>query len=276
MKTLDNNILLYDCDCPMCNLYSGAFVKTGMLDQNGRMPYHLMTEEVKGLIDVDRSRNEIALIDTKQNKVIYGLDSLLIILGNNFPFVKTIFRFSPLYWGVKKLYALISYNRKVIAPSALLDAPGTCTPDYNVRYRWTFVALVSFFVAWILNLYFAAIPLLQNHPHGFLLEWGITAGQLLLQGALVFAYRKDRVLHYLGHNMVIAMIGALLLLPAIWFSDSIIRYSVSLYIGYFALPVSIMLWQHIRRVKILELPAVLTLSWILYRAAVAGIYLLAN
>lgn len=276
MKTLENNILLYDCDCPMCNLYSGAFIKTGMLDHNGRMPYHEMTEKVKHMIDVDRSRNEIALIDMKQNKVIYGLDSLLVILGNNFPFIKTIFRFSPLYWTIKKLYALISYNRKVIAPSAELNPTGACTPDYNIRYRWTFVVLASFFVAWILNLYFTKIPLLQNSSHGFLLEWAITAGQLILQGALVFTYRKDRVLHYLGHNMVIAMIGALLLLPAVWFAETMIHYSVYLYLGYFALPVCIMLWQHIRRVKILELPAELTLSWILYRAGVAGLYLLLN
>src|SRR6185369_3296957 len=114
MKTLENNILIYDCDCPMCNIYSGAFVKTGMLDRHGRMPYNDISDQVKALIDLNRSRNEIALVDISNNKVIYGLDSLLIILGNNFPFIKIIFRFKPLYWFMKKVYSFISFNRKVI------------------------------------------------------------------------------------------------------------------------------------------------------------------
>ncbi len=35
MKTLHNHVIFYDADCPMCNLYTNAFVKTGMLDSNG-------------------------------------------------------------------------------------------------------------------------------------------------------------------------------------------------------------------------------------------------
>ncbi len=274
MKTLKNHVLLYDSDCPMCALYSGTFIQTGMLDKTGRMPFDKITASIKDMIDINRSRNEIALVDTRQQKVIYGLDSLLLILGNNYPFIHTIFRFSPLYWFMKKVYAFISYNRKVIAPSKELHPAGACTPDYHARYRWAFVVVSSFVVAWILNAYFSAIPYLKNSPHGFLIEWGIAVGQLLFQGILVFLLRKDRVLHYLGHNMVISLIGALLLLPAIWFSSFLLRSSVLLYVGYFALPVSVMLWQHIRRIKLLELPSSLTLTWIAYRAGIAAAYLL--
>ncbi|HVD99937.1 MAG TPA: hypothetical protein VNB90_17130 [Cytophagaceae bacterium] len=274
MKTLENNILLYDQDCPMCKVYSGAFIQSGMLDAQGRMPYHQMTESVRTMVDVARSRNEIALIDTAQQKVIYGLDSLLTILGHNFPIVKTLFRFSPLYWTMKKIYALISYNRKVIAPSRELNPYGACTPDYNVKYRWIFIFISSLFVGFILNLYFARIPFLAKHSQGFATEWLIAAGQLVIQGALVYIYRKDRVLDYLGHNMVISLIGALLLLPAIWFSNMLLNISTTFYTLYFAIPVAVMLWQHIRRVKILELPAVLTVNWVLYRVGIAIMFLL--
>jgi predicted DCC family thiol-disulfide oxidoreductase YuxK len=128
MKILKNNILIYDCECPMCTIYSGAFIKTGMLDKNGRMPYHQITEPVKQLIDSNRSRNEIALVNIEKKEVIYGLDSLLHILGNSFPVIKTIFRFAPLYWLMKKVYSFISYNRKVIAPSKVLDVPELALP----------------------------------------------------------------------------------------------------------------------------------------------------
>ncbi len=273
MKTLENNVLLYDCDCPMCNLYSGAFIKTGMLDQKGRLPFHLMTDEVKTIIDVERSRNEIALINTKSHSVLYGLDSLIYILGNNFPFIKFIFRFSPFYWFMKKVYALISYNRKVIAPSRVLDAPGACTPDYHTKYRWAFVLLSSFAVAGILNLYFRNISFMNDQPNGFLIELVFVMDQLILQGLIVRGIKEDRVLNYLGHNMTISLIGALLLLPAIWFSKELLSISEYAYMGYFALPVSVMLWQHLRRTKILGLPIGVTISWILYRTLLAGIYL---
>jgi predicted DCC family thiol-disulfide oxidoreductase YuxK len=32
MKTLHNHIILYDAECPMCNLYTSAFVRNGLLD----------------------------------------------------------------------------------------------------------------------------------------------------------------------------------------------------------------------------------------------------
>ncbi len=38
MKTLRNHTLIYDKECPMCNLYSKGFIQSGMLDENGRKP----------------------------------------------------------------------------------------------------------------------------------------------------------------------------------------------------------------------------------------------
>ncbi len=273
MKTLENNILIYDCDCPMCTIYSGAFIKSGMLDRQGRMPYNDMSSQVKNLLDLDKSRNEIALVDVKQNKVIYGLDSLLIIVGNNFPIVKFLFRFSLLYWLIKKIYSLISYNRKVIAPTRELNPEGACIPDYNVKYRIAFIALSSLFVAWILNLYFGNISYMKNNAHGFIVEWLITAGQLMVMGLLVSAVKTEMTLHYLGHNMVISVIGALLLLPAIWFATFLINISELVYIGYFALPAGIMFWQHIRRTKILGLPWTVTTAWVVYRIVIGCLIL---
>jgi predicted DCC family thiol-disulfide oxidoreductase YuxK len=273
MKTLENNILIYDCECPMCNLYSGAFIKTGMLDQNGRMPYDQMTDTVKGLIDLDRSRNEIALVNTEKKEVLYGLDSLLHILGNRFPFIHTIFRFPPLYWLMKRCYSFISYNRKVIAPAKVLDAQGSCTPDYHIKYRWSFIILSSLLIAWILNLYFRNVSFIKDQPHGFLIELAFITNQLIIQGLLVAGIRENRAVHYLGHNSTVSLIGALLLLPAIWFSKLLLGISEYLYIAYFAIPVIVMFWQHVRRVRILALPYGITVSWILYRMILFFLYI---
>ncbi|WP_431214023.1 hypothetical protein ACQ86N_03830 [Puia sp. P3] len=107
MRTLRNHIILFDAECPMCDLYSRGFVASGMLDGDGREPY----QEVLGgggtvlggggkivgagvvagggvcpVVDRQRAVNEIALVDTTTGAVSYGIDSLFKVIGHSFPF----------------------------------------------------------------------------------------------------------------------------------------------------------------------------------------------
>jgi len=131
MKTLQNHTLIYDNECPMCNIYSKGFITCGMLDENGREAFTELTLKNKNLIDFKHAKNEIALVDHNKNEVIYGLDSLLLIIGNSFPFFGKIARIQPLYWFFKKLYSFVSYNRKQIIPSKKDDTEQSCIPDLN-------------------------------------------------------------------------------------------------------------------------------------------------
>ena len=82
MKTLQNHTLIYDKDCPMCTLYSGAFIKCGMLENDGRENFSEMSAKNELIIDYERAKNEIALINQNSGEVRYGLDSLLVIIGH--------------------------------------------------------------------------------------------------------------------------------------------------------------------------------------------------
>ena len=92
MKTLDDHVIIYDDECPMCNLYTRAFVQTKMLDENGRQAYSVMDIELQALLDQQKACNEIALVDTNTRSVLYGIDSLFHVLAHSFPFMKPIFR----------------------------------------------------------------------------------------------------------------------------------------------------------------------------------------
>lgn len=129
MKTLKNYTLIYDNECPMCNIYSKGFIKIGMLEQNGRQAFTEISAENKKVIDFDRAKNEIVLVDRNKNEVIYGLDSLLLIIGNSFPLLAEIARARPLHWFFKKLYSFVSYNRKQIIPSGKDYTEQPCVPD---------------------------------------------------------------------------------------------------------------------------------------------------
>src|SRR5688572_9342627 len=113
MKTLRNHTIVYDDECPLCDLYTGAFVKTGMLDGDGRVPFSKMPVEVSKQVDHRRACNEIALVNTETGKVIYGIESLMTIVISRYDFLRPLFAWNVFRWLMKKFYSFISYNRKV-------------------------------------------------------------------------------------------------------------------------------------------------------------------
>lgn len=153
MKTLKNYTLIYDDQCPMCNIYSKGFIKAGMLDENGREAFTDLSSKNKNLIDFKRSRNEIALINQNTNEVFYGLDSLLLIIGNSFPILEKIAKIQPLNWFFKKLYSFVSYNRKQIIPSKKDDLEQACIPDFKLKYRLIYIAFAVMFSAYVFCLF---------------------------------------------------------------------------------------------------------------------------
>ena len=153
MEPLKNHTLIYDNECPMCNIYSKGFIKSGMLGESGREAFTDLSLENKSVNDFHRAKNEIALVDHEKNKVIYGLDSLLLIIGNSFPLLAKITRIKPFYWFFKKLYSFVSYNRKQIIPSKKDNTEEACIPDFNLKYRLAYLAFVVIFSGYILSIF---------------------------------------------------------------------------------------------------------------------------
>ncbi len=266
MKTLQNHILIYDNDCPMCNLYSKGFVKSGMLDSNGREAFSQVTSETKNLLDFQRSRNEIALVDTQNNKVIYGLESLLTIIGNSFPKLEKIARVKPLYWFFQKLYKFVSYNRKQIIPSGRDSSPKACIPDFNLKYRLFYIIFILFFSSFVLGLYNQKLfPFLSGN---FKIEFFICSMQIVWQSIFVGIYLKEKIWNYLGNMMTVSLLGTLLLIPALFFN-----FTETFYFAYFGIIVLIMFLEHLRRCAILKVGIFPTISWMLFRITFGSILL---
>ncbi len=117
MKTLDDYVILYDKECPLCNLYTAAFIKTKMLNPDGRAAY-TEADDLIALHNVNRAKacDEIALINTKTGQVKYGVDSLMHILQNRFTCFTPLFKNPAVKAFASFFYSLVSFNRKVIIP----------------------------------------------------------------------------------------------------------------------------------------------------------------
>ena len=256
MKTLKDHLILFDAECPMCKVYTHAFTSTGMLDTDGRAPYQDLKNFSCPTVDRNRAVNEIALVNTQTGEVSYGIDSLFKVIAHSFPILKPLFAFSPFKAAMRKLYAFISYNRKVIIP-----APKTndLQPTFSLKYRLAYLIMATLTAAFILTRYARLLP----YPGNAYREYLVCTGQLLFQGFIVTMIAPAKRWDYLGNMMTISLAGSLLLLPALTLHPSAAIAST-----WFALTALCMLLEHIRRTKLLALGRTLTITWIAYRLAV--------
>lgn len=270
MKTLPYQTLLYDEDCPLCNVYTSGFIATSMLDKDGRKPYAQITAEERLFIDSRRACNEIALVDNKSKTVLYGIDSLLKIIGNSFPIIEKIGNIKPVNLLLKKLYSVISYNRKVIIPGKANTDRTQCLPDFNYRYRLSYVVFVLFITAIVLYKFATLIP--HYTEANFLKEIILASGQLLFQSLFILGKDKITRITYLGNLMTVSLFGSLLLIPLLIVSNywTILE---TLVLMLFGLVVLAMFVEHYRRVRLLELPKYLCLTWVLYRMIALPFYI---
>lgn len=264
MEKLSNHTLVYDSECPMCDLYTKGFIKAGMLDNDGRVAYGCAL--VPAGFSNDRARDEIALIDYNTGTVTYGLNSLIKIIGHSFPALAYILKIRLIHFPLSILYSFISYNRKVIAPSKEFEKRGSCTPAFHTGYRVAYVVFAWLVTSIVLSGY---VRLLQPIvPAGnFSREFLICGGQIFFQLAVVRLMARDKVLHYIGNMMTVSLIGALLLLPMLAL-DHVVNIPLAASFAWFTTVVTFMLSIHWKRAKMLGLPVWATVGWVCYRLLV--------
>lgn len=270
MKTLKDHTLVYDVDCPLCRAYTKGFIASGFLDNGGRTEYQKVGGYFSPEMDPKRSQDEIALVDMRTGKVRYGLDSLMFILAQRFPlFIKSL-SLPGIRQFVNVFYKTISYNRKVIAPAKTNDKHRfQCLPSFNLTYRWAYI-IITWIVTSMLLSAFTDLFIPFVAPGSVSRELIICGGQIAFQAAAVSLVTGSRRMEYLGNMMTVSLIGSLMLIPAIIIGE-IVAVPAFIWLVYFTCVVTYMLYEHMRRMKILDLGIGMSLSWVLYRTLVLAV-----
>ncbi len=263
MKTLTNHTLIYDSDCPLCVGYTDLFLKNDMLDAQGRKAFAQINKKESSILDIGRAQDEIALINRESGVVTYGLESMLIVIGNRYKWMEKVARNPILFFLLKKLYKFISYNRKVIVPTPKSTASIQCTPSFNSRYRWYFILLSVLTSTLLVHQYFLLMPSVISSS-GLEKALLMCVLQIPFQALMLRLTTKRNMLTYLGNMIAVSLIGSLLLTPILIASQFVFPGEAFL-VGYFMLVFGFMILMHLKRVSYLELPAYLTVSWIIYR-----------
>lgn len=216
---MKDKIILYDDNCPMCCAYTKAFIKVGLLEEDGRIPFSELAESnLACQLDLDRSRHEIPLVDKNQTETIYGLDSMLTILEQKIPFLVKVARFRPFYLVLEQFYKFVSYNRQIIAAKAnttgrvnhkmttnLTKFPTQsnhfdCSPDFHLFYRLTYLL----FAFGLSALIFSQLTIIHTDA---------TLIGCSLFGLVSFIAFRNNLWDWLGHLGTSLLIGALFLMP---------------------------------------------------------------
>lgn len=258
MKTLQNHKLLIDADCPMCRLYGNAFENKGLIERGTCSPYQTVDLSISDLVDMNRAKNEIAFVNIENNEVVYGLEAFKVILSNAFPSLEIILNLKLINWFGRKLYRFVSTNRKVIIPAKSLG--NDCTPTLNVKYRIVYILFIAVFSSLTIYNYSASINQMMGWKSNIYRELIMCFGQIIWQAIFLGKMLKNKLWDYLGNMMTVSLMGTLLLLPLLFFNISPI-----IHLGYFMMVVGIMLLEHLRRCKILEIGMIPTISWVSYR-----------
>lgn len=263
-----------------------------MLDSEGRIPYQQVGGEFVPGMDAERAKNEIALINRETGEVKYGLESLLTIIETRFKWIGVVARIQPLKFLIKKLYNFISYNRKVIAPAQPVDSSSRqfdCTPTFKLKYRVAYILMVWVLTSLVLVEYSHLLETLiptTNFYREFLICGGQVVFQTLSLMILSLVQREvppsgvrgrgkgERIMDYLGNMMTVSFIGAILLLPALLVGSIFTTIHPVVFLAYFMLVVGVMLYEHARRMKVLELGWWPSVSWVLYRLIALAIIVL--
>ena len=266
MSAIDNKVIIYDDTCPMCALYTGGFTRMGFLSANGRMPFSkLCNKQMIGKLDLSRATQEIPLIDTVTGEILYGVDSLVFILKQKLPFIGRMMNIAAIDWFFRKLYKIVSFNRRVIIPANPSTQGVDCTPPFNMRYRIAFIVfavLISSLITFLFGRSVAPYIGIDQFAGGW--QMLLVAGTgWIVQIIAAMLFMKKNTVEYLGHLSTVMILGVLILLPGIILS-ALTNYE------YWLIPaVSVMissgtmLWQHIKRVNHVHVSQAWTWSWFL-------------
>lgn len=265
MKALQNKLIVYDSSCRVCSSLIEVMLKFTLVPHDKIKAYKDLSLNLHSLIDPERFKNEIALVDTSGAATLYGPEGVVYIISSRYSLLGQILRIRMAFYVFSLLYRTIAYNRYIIAiPDSRFHCD--CFPDKVMPYRVAYIILTTFLSALLLmcfgialGKFLAGVPAVEAAGKILLVAGVGGMFQVLLAGI----FMRENKIDYIGHLGSIVTVGLLLLIP--W----TIFYAIS---G-FALPwlpiistvicMVYMLYLHVQRVKYLQISTWWNVNWLL-------------
>jgi len=268
MNLFQNKLMVYDGNCVVCTNLADALVKWNFVPQQQITPYVFIPENLQKSVDLERFKNEMALIDQKTLEVKYGVEAILMVLSQKvglfkwfleIPFLKTIANF---------FYKIVAFNRLIIYPPNSKGFVCDCEPDFNGFYRsvyFSFIVLIAVFLTWnfgeSLTSYF---PQLDSNQLAINTLLVCSTGWVLQSLTALFLLSFQKAATYIGNLGSIMFIGLGILIPTILWDSLTNWHFVGLPILSVMVSFGVMLYQHHIRALYQQLPKSWMVSWVAF------------
>lgn len=259
-------LIFYDQECPFCQWYSQKLVDFNFLKKSGRLSYQTQSDNYANQFDLNRAKNQLACYIPTQGKTKYGMDGLLFIIGQRLPLLEKVCRFYPIYYFLLALYALISYNRKVIFPGKTNRINCACDPDKSWFWRVVFVVTLSGITGLLVDQYFN-LYLISYLNTVRINDIYLLLSQIVFQSMVFMILRQKDWYNYLGQIVFVSFIGSLslyLILLILQLFEVYIDTTFLAEAGYGA-TLLLMFNLHKNRLKAYNWSSWLSVSWIVFR-----------
>lgn len=264
---MEKGTLIYDQDCPLFVWYTNQFIKFGILKENERLTYFQAIQNPNLNFDQEMAQNKIAFVRIENKETLYGIDSLLAVLGSRWKWIETIGNLPGINSLFKLLYLLISFNRKVIAP-VNCENTVSCTPTKNWFWRLTFIGLIALFLSFSVTHYFTThlqTYFIGDKRYGDLLYFLF---QFVFQGLFFWILKQRNFYDYIGQVAFVSFLGGIILgffdIGLLVLQKS--GFETELLVGVcYGIVYLFMVYEHARRIKIMGFSGWLTITWIAYR-----------
>lgn len=212
--------LVYDGDCPLCQGIVNGLARLGLVGPERTKPFQDYQGETSERLWDAGIRNEIAVLEETTGTIRSGVDGLIWILRSSWarPIV-ALAALPPFLWLARSGYALVAYNRHLLAPKDPARIRCACNADFRPGYRLALLVPALVFALAVAIAFASSVapaePVVQSEGKRFPFVLLALAGAWVAAALVGLRGPRERAFDWLGHLVLAADLGAVALLPAV-------------------------------------------------------------
>jgi predicted DCC family thiol-disulfide oxidoreductase YuxK len=270
-EELKNKLIVYDSNCKVCTTMKGILVSVAPFIAGQVIAYKDLANDHSNKIDLQRFRNEMAVIDKGERMTRYGAEGIAFIFSSRYKTLKVLFSSGVFISVFTFLYKTIATNRYIIAlPKSRFKCD--CYPDRITKYRLSYIVITIMISLFLTSLFGVSLQFFfpQLSTGKAIVEALLIAGSgWVLQILLVIIILRERALDYIGHLGSIMVTGLIVLIPSILLRLIFAANIVWIPALSVAVSSTLMLFLHINRIRWLGLHSIWTYTWFIFLQSTA-------
>lgn len=137
---MEDRSIIYDGACTLCIRSKNMLLAWGIAKKDRVWAYQEMPDQYISLVDYERFRNEMALIDLNGGATLYGPDAIAYLLSAKSFLFRFLFSIGPLKRLFAFFYKIVALNRTAIMVPRIHKVRCTsCEPETPPEYRWFWI-----------------------------------------------------------------------------------------------------------------------------------------